>query len=169
MERDRCWSGESALLVHMLCLWVKSDAHQAQFAPASLVSKPEEPGNTCTQLMDNSKRAGREMFFKTRAEIVFSFPVKVQREGRMSLQPDSTLFAQSPPEYIWCTSMALQQSHLFPAVLLCTEHWDHHQRVSVSWSPGMFLTRCRYYSCHHALHRFSHWLDFTTVQTVQCD
>lgn len=57
VERGHCWSGEAALLVHILCLWAKSDAHQAQFAPTSLVSRLEEPGNTCTQLMESSKRA----------------------------------------------------------------------------------------------------------------
>lgn len=84
----------------------------------------------------------------------------------MSLKPYSTLFAQSPPEYFWCTRMVLQQSHLYPAVLLYTQLWNHRQRVSVSWSPRMFLTGCRYYNCH-PLHRFSCWLGFTTVQAAQ--
>lgn len=75
------------------------------------------------QLM-NSKRAGKDMSFKTGAEIVFCFPVKVQREGRISIKSYPTLLAQSPPEYVWCTSMVLQQSHLFPVVLLYTQLRD---------------------------------------------
>lgn len=54
MERDHCSAGKSALLVRLLCLRARNEAHQAWFAPASLFQSPslwlEELGNICVAL-----------------------------------------------------------------------------------------------------------------------
>lgn len=42
--------------------------------------------------MGSGKKAGREMSSKTEIEVVFSFPMKVWREGRISREPHSNPF-----------------------------------------------------------------------------